>query len=86
MANELGKLQCAALLNGFRGSPPLDVEAAAQILLALGALIRSYPEIEEIDINPVIVYPRGTGAVALDALIVVSGGVVEAGAKKERHP
>jgi acyl-CoA synthetase (NDP forming) len=72
-AHELGKLQCAALLRGFRSSPPLDVDAAAQILSRLGALIRSSPEINEVDINPVVVYPRGAGAVALDALIVVSG-------------
>ena len=86
IAHELEKLQCAALLRGFRGSPPLDVDAAAQILSGLGALIQSSPEIEEVDINPVVVYPRGAGAVALDALIVVSGIGQRTGARKERHP
>ena len=86
IAHELEKLQCAALLRGFRGSPPLDVDAAAQILTGLGALIQSSPEIEEVDINPVVVYPRGAGAVALDALIVVSGIGQRTGARKERHP
>ncbi|MDE3188920.1 MAG: acetate--CoA ligase family protein [Acidobacteriota bacterium] len=70
IVRELGSLQCSDLFRGFRGSPPLDVEAAAQILFDLGTLIRSCPEIEEIDINPVVVYPRGEGAIALDALIV----------------
>jgi acyl-CoA synthetase (NDP forming) len=71
IVKELRKLKCGALLDGFRGSPPLDVEAAATILCALGALIRGHSEIEEIDVNPVLVYPKGAGAVALDALIVV---------------
>ena len=69
--HELNSLQCSTLLRGFRGSPWLDVEAAAKILFSLANLIRSCPAIEEIDINPVVVYPQGEGAVALDALIVV---------------
>ena len=73
------------LFDGFRGSSPLDIEAAAQILFALGKLIRSSPEIAEIDINPVIVYPRGAGAVALDALIVVGAKNFGAAEPKERQ-
>jgi hypothetical protein len=69
---ELYKLRCGVLLRGFRGSPPLDVSAVARIISALGQLIRSNPEIEAIDINPIVVYPLGQGALALDALIVVA--------------
>ena len=72
IAEELGALRCAALFRGFRGSPPLDVEAAARIVYALGEVARCYPNIEEIDINPVVVYPKGQGALALDALISVA--------------
>jgi len=75
MAAELGKLQSAPLLHGFRGSPPADIEAAAHILAALGALVRSHPEIEEVDMNPVVVLPEGAGAMALDALIRVGPGI-----------
>lgn len=71
IVNELHKLRSAALLRGFRGSPPVDVTAAAQILSALGDLIQSHPDIREIDINPVVVYSAGEGAIALDALIAV---------------
>jgi acyl-CoA synthetase (NDP forming) len=67
---ELQLLKSAALLRGFRGSPPLDVTAAAEIVAKLGALLRAKPEIVEVDINPVLVYPKGEGAIALDALIV----------------
>lgn len=85
IVQELGSLQCSALFHGFRGAPPLDMDAAAQILFALGELIRSSPEIAEIDINPVIVYPKGTGAVALDALIVVGAGNPGIADPKERQ-
>ncbi len=67
---ELYTLKSGVLLRGFRGSPALDVRAAAEIVRALGSLVRSNPAIQEIDINPVVVYPEGMGAVALDALIV----------------
>lgn len=70
--DELHKLRCASLLRGFRGSPALDVGAAAKIMSVLGWLIRSTPEIEEIDVNPLVVYPQGQGALALDALIAVA--------------
>ncbi len=70
IVSELLKLKGAAILRGFRGSPPLDVRAAADIIGRAAALITSNPAIREIDLNPVVVYPEGEGAVVLDALIV----------------
>lgn len=67
---ELHKLKSSALLRGFRGAPALDVSAAADIVAKIAALVASRPEIAEIDVNPVVVYPEG--AVALDALMVVT--------------
>ncbi len=72
IVRELYQLKSAALLRGFRGSPALDVDAVAEIIARLGQLVVSMPSIREVDINPVIVYPNGLGAVALDALIVVA--------------
>jgi acetate---CoA ligase (ADP-forming) len=72
IAAELLKLKCAPLLRGFRGDPAVDVAAAAQIVARIGALVQSDPRIREIDVNPVVVYPVGEGAVALDALIYIS--------------
>ena len=71
MVAEFRKLKSAPLLDGFRGSPALDVRAAARIVCQLAALALQEPAIREVDINPVMVYPEGRGAVALDALIVV---------------
>lgn len=67
---ELLQLKSSALLRGFRGSPPMDVRAAAEIVDRLGSLLFAVPNIREVDINPVVVYQQGQGAMALDALIV----------------
>jgi acyl-CoA synthetase (NDP forming) len=67
----LGKLRAAKLLVGMRGTPPADLTAVAEIVLAISGLMQSVPEISEIDINPLMVHGEGEGATALDALIVV---------------
>lgn len=69
---ELHRLKNAPLLRGFRGSPPLDVNAAARIVATLGQLLLAEPAIREIDLNPVVIYPDGEGAVALDALMLTA--------------
>jgi acetate---CoA ligase (ADP-forming) len=71
-ARELQLLKSAALLRGFRGSPPLDVAAVADIISRIAALLRGEPDIREIDLNPVIVYAKADGAIALDALLVLA--------------
>jgi hypothetical protein len=43
----------------------------ADAVLAIDGLMRSVPEISEIDVNPLVVHGEGEGATALDALIVV---------------
>jgi hypothetical protein len=68
---ELHKLKSAALLRGFRGAPAVDVAAAAQIVAQVGKLIQADSRIREIEINPVVVYPKGEGAVALNGLIYI---------------
>jgi len=68
---ELYGLKSGALLRGFRGSPALDVVAVAEIIRRVGALLQAQPSIQEIDLNPVVVYPVGQGAVALDALMQI---------------
>lgn len=67
---EIRKLKAAPLLGAFRGQPARDLDAVADAVLALGALMRANPEITEIDINPLVVLAEGQGVIALDALIV----------------
>ena len=69
---EIGRLRSAPLLKGFRGAPPLDVPAVARIVASLGQLLLREDRIREVDLNPVVVYPVGEGAVALDALMDVA--------------
>jgi acetate---CoA ligase (ADP-forming) len=75
-------LRATPLLLGYRGSPPVDVEALQDVILRLGRLAEDLPEIAEADCNPVIA--TATGALALDARLRVS---VEAVARADdaRH-
>jgi acetate---CoA ligase (ADP-forming) len=58
-------LKGAAILQGARGRPPLDVQAAAAAIAGLSVLAASRPDLAEIEINPLLVTP--SGALALDA-------------------
>ena len=66
----LGTLRLAKLLAGYRGRPPADVAALVQTALACTRYAAANLErLVELDLNPVIVRPQGSGAVAVDALI-----------------
>jgi acyl-CoA synthetase (NDP forming) len=66
---EIGRLKAARLLQGYRGAPPCDVGAVAELAVRLMDVMAGTPAMAEIDLNPVIVYPAGEAIVALDALI-----------------
>ena len=70
---ELMKLKSAAILAGYRGAPSLDVAALTDLIVSLGQILRGEPSIREVDLNPVILHPKGQGVVALDALMLVEG-------------
>jgi len=72
IAEELMKLRGAALLGAFRGEKPRDVEALADVVARIGALMIATPNLDDIDVNPVIVYGEGEGLLAVDALLVSS--------------
>ncbi len=64
-------LKQAAILQGWRGAPALDVAALADLIVQIGRVMEGNPRIREIDLNPVIIHPNGDGVVALDALMLV---------------
>ncbi|CAI09345.1 Organic acid-CoA ligase (ADP forming) similar to feruloyl-CoA synthetase [Aromatoleum aromaticum EbN1] len=68
IVEELHHLKGAALLRGLRGSPAVDVRKVAAAVAVVGALMRTNPEVTEIDINPLVAYPDRV--VVLDALVV----------------
>jgi acetyltransferase len=63
------RIRSRRLLQGFRGMTPLKEEAMADILVNVGMVGNAYPQIEQIDINPVIIN-RGV-PVAVDATVVL---------------
>ena len=63
-------LRCAPLLEGYRGGPRADLDAAVDAILSIARYgVETADRLEELDVNPLGVRPRGRGAVALDALI-----------------
>jgi acetyl coenzyme A synthetase (ADP forming)-like protein len=57
------------ILDGVRGTPPLDKKALRRLLMLCSDVVESYPEIEEMDLNPVIVHEKGVSIV--DARIIL---------------
>jgi len=60
------------LLEGFRGRPPADLCALEDLLLRLSALVEAVPELDEIDLNPVLALPPGEGCRIVDARLRVT--------------
>lgn len=69
----VSEIRSFMLLRGARGRPPADIEAAADVLVRTSRLAVDFPEILELDINPLIVRERGQGAVAADIRIGIGG-------------
>ena len=71
IARALRSLKGARLFDGYRGSPPADLDATITVVEILSEFLLQHPEIVEADLNPVRVHARGRGATVLDALFVV---------------
>lgn len=64
------EIKAYKILTGVRGSPPVDVEALVNILQKVSDLVVHHPDISQLDLNPVIVYPQG--AKIVDARIILA--------------
>jgi acetyl coenzyme A synthetase (ADP forming)-like protein len=60
-----------ALLQGYRGTPPADIDALRDLILRVSVMAASIPEIHELDLNPVMALPAGHGCRIVDARIKV---------------
>jgi acetyltransferase len=69
----IASIRSYPLLRGVRGEPAADLDALADVLVAISWLAAEIPLIEEIDINPLIVGPAGAGATAVDVRIGIAG-------------
>jgi acetyltransferase len=70
--NMIRSIKAYRVLRGIRGRPPSDIKAAKLCILRLSAMVSNHPDIAELDINPLILYPEGQGCVVADARIVLS--------------
>jgi acyl-CoA synthetase (NDP forming) len=65
----IGQVRSSKLLDGYRGGEPGDVEAVKEALLRVSTLVEDFPEIAEMDLNPVKVARPGEGLSVVDARI-----------------
>ena len=68
----IAETHAGKLLQGLRGQPPADIDAVAEVIERVAQLALDYPQIQEIDINPLIAYQSGQGALAVDVRMVVT--------------
>ena len=61
------------ILSGTRGEQPADIASVIDTVLRASQLVTDFPEIVEMDINPLMVYDQGQGSIVLDARIILSG-------------
>ena len=70
--NMMSEIRSYQLLLGARGEPRADLEAAKDVLMRVSQLVTDFPEILELDINPLVLMPEGQGAIALDARLTLA--------------
>jgi acetyltransferase len=59
------------ILDGWRGAPPSDIPATEELLLRISAMIEDIPEIQEMDLNPIMAMEMGQGCYVADARISI---------------
>ena len=68
-AKAVREIKAARLLDGFRGSEPVDTSALEDILMRVSDFVVKTPQVKEMDLNPIFAYPKG--AVAVDARVIL---------------
>jgi len=70
----IDELRGSQILKGARGHMPSDIDSVADALLRLSQLLNDFPEIQEVDINPLRVFHEQGGCRALDARMLLKAG------------
>lgn len=71
VAAQLRSIRTFPLLRGVRGEPPADLDKIEEVVLRISQLVTDFPDIVEMDINPLVVHNKGEGAVVVDARIIL---------------
>ena len=66
------EIRAYPLLASYRGSEPADEEAIVEALLRISRLSCDFPEVQELDVNPLLVLPRGRGVRAIDCRMTIA--------------
>jgi acyl-CoA synthetase (NDP forming)/GNAT superfamily N-acetyltransferase len=82
----LRSLRLWPLLTGFRGAAPADVDALIKLVVAVGDLALDVPEIAELDLNPVMVWPTGVSSVDAKIRLSEPVGPQDAGVPRSLRP
>ncbi|MEN8097432.1 MAG: acetate--CoA ligase family protein [Chloroflexota bacterium] len=67
----INELKAAPILKGARGHRKSDIQAIIDTLLRISQLLVDFPQVQEIDINPLVAFPEGEGCLALDARVLL---------------
>ena len=73
-AEMIRETKAYTLLRGIRGEKPADLKALEEVILRVGQLSVDFPEILEMDVNPLMVYEEGRGCIAVDVKITLGVG------------
>ena len=67
----MNEIKGTRLFEGFRGRPEADLEAIEKALVRLSDVVMNHPEINEMDINPLMIHEQGKGATVADCRIIL---------------
>jgi acyl-CoA synthetase (NDP forming) len=82
----IARLKGARIFGPYRGAPPADIDALAELMVRLSQFASDFADdIEQIDLNPVLVHAHGKGVTLVDALIIKRAAQTEPNAAIERH-
>jgi acetyltransferase len=79
----LESLKIWPLLNGYRGRPPVNMDRLIEAIIRLSYLAADYPEIKELDINPLLAGPKDV--VALDVRVAIDRDLIGKSVKPYSH-
>ena len=67
----ISETKVCKVLEGYRGMPVADMERLVEVVLRISRLALDFPEITDIDVNPLFVYEKGEGCVAVDVKVLL---------------
>lgn len=72
VSDQIRSIRAFPLLRGVRGEPTADIASIEETVLRVSQLVTDFPEIVEMDINPLVVHNEDEGCVVVDARIILS--------------